>query len=296
MENSSILSTKNDFKQVDFSWIVMHVNCDNRTWSRPSQEILIAHSTTAILTQTTDFVYLITIVINVKQLVILHKNAMNALTIHVHLLCVLLASKQLQLINELRLPDLFIYVCSGYLLSLGSHSPHLAILDVQVLQRVFSLGHVVELEILEIECLRQRELILLKPIGTIQIGATAIHQSRLLPGRPLLKLLIHHSTHTSAHSTRTTTHSRAAPHINHPLITNSRAHRTPNSTPALSGHARRRPLHHRGSHSLRRLLRGHGLLGLRWWDGDGRALGARLLIGTWIDSKCWGLNHDCKMF
>ena len=90
MEYSSILRTEDDFKEVQLAWVVVHVDRDDWTWPRASQEVLVTHGA-VLLAEAAHFMHLVAVKVDVEELIIVHEQAVHAFPIHVHLLRVLLS-------------------------------------------------------------------------------------------------------------------------------------------------------------------------------------------------------------
>lgn len=289
VENSAILRAEDDFEEVQLSRVMMHVDRHDRTWPRPRQKVLVAHLP-VLLAEAANFVHLITVEIDVEQLVIVDQQAVDALSVNVHLLGVLLAGVELQLVDQVGLPPDFVEICPRNLFPLGGHGPNFAILYVDVLQSVFPLWHFVKGELFEVECFLQGLLVLLEPKHAVEVLSVAIEE-RTLPLWSLLVWMVELSNVLSAIAHPGLTH-----HAN-PLVHSS----TVASTSATLGTA-----HHivRAPHAVQLLLV-HGIA-LRRPHGLGcwlihvwlltRGLRLRLRRGNicWLSRLIPRINGECR--
>lgn len=287
MKNSAILRAEDNFEQIKLPGIVMHIDGNDGTRPRASQEILIAHLA-ILLAQTAHLVHLITVIVHVEQLIIIHEQAVHALAINVHLLRVLLASVELQLV-ELGLPALPIKIRPRNLFPLGRHGPHFAILYINMLQTVLPLRHVIKEELLEVEGFLQGLLVLLEPEHAVQVLSIAVEESvlslwpllvRVVEHPDVLPCLAHHArahhaaTHAAAKVATTATwtahHVVCTSHTINLLLVHWIALWRPHTLVLCLIHVRLL------TRSLGLLLRYGNICGLRrlvaWINGEGRCL------------------------
>ena len=149
VEDSAVLSSKDDLEQVVLARIVMHINRDDGARSRACQEVLVRANLSLLLVEVADPVNLIAVPVDVEQFVITDQDTVNTLTINVHLPRVLLLDKVL--VNQFWVPPHPVQVSSGDLFSFRSHGPKLTILQIDMLEAILSFRNMIKELGLEVE-------------------------------------------------------------------------------------------------------------------------------------------------